>query len=389
MRSIAFPLDAAELTPELLGAALAERRPRVRVERLAVVEQAHCESGSASTAARAVLDLDDAPGRDAGLPRRVVLKTVLVRPGAPASLYENEVRFYRQLRGELEIEAPRVYASVFDPALGRFGVVMEDLRERGARFPNATASLGESEIASLLGHLATLHARFWESPRFTKDLAWLWSPCSGGFSEFLHGGGIELIRHALGRNEDKRSLLERLGHDLGDLWARLWRVQAILDWAPRTLLHGDTHLGNTYLLPGGGAGLLDWQLMGRGRWSQDVTYLLITGLDIETRRRRERELIAGNLDALRERGVAGAPDLESAWQMHRQTALWGFLIGWMTLPGRELRRADPAREPGTHHGGPRGPRDARAARRLRACEGIASVATLAAAGHLRRCSCSP
>ena len=48
--------------------------------------------------------------------------------------------------------------------------------------------------------------------------------------------------------------------------------------------------------------------------------------------RCERELIASYLDALRARGVAGAPDLESAWKLHRQTAIWGFLVGWMTCP---------------------------------------------------------
>jgi len=344
MDSVVFPLDAAQLGPDLLTAALSERHPGVRVEELRVVEQAHCDSGSASTAARAILELHYASGRDAGLPRRVVLKTVLIRPGAPATMYRNEVGFYRYLRGELDIETPRAYASCFDEASGRFGIVMEDVRERSARFPNATGSMSEIEITSLLGHLATLHARFWESPRFSRDLAWVWSPCSGGFHDFLHAAGLEVIRQQLRESEYKQQLLVRLGRTLEDLWALLWKAQTILDSAPRTLLHGDTHLGNTYLLPGGGAGLLDWQLMNRGRWSHDVTYLLMTALDTETRRRRERELIAGYLDALRSHGVKDVPDIESAWLLHRQTAIWGFLIGWMICPienyGESILRAN-------------------------------------------------
>ena len=46
-----FPARTAELTPALLTAALAELRPGVRVESLRVVEEAHCDTGSASTAA--------------------------------------------------------------------------------------------------------------------------------------------------------------------------------------------------------------------------------------------------------------------------------------------------------------------------------------------------
>ncbi len=344
MSSVVFPIDAALLDPELLTAALSRDHPGVLVEELRVAEQAHCESGSASTAGRAVLDLTYAPGRDAGLPRRVVLKTVLVRPGAPATMYQNEVRFYRHLRPELDIETPHAYACGFDEASGRFGIVMEDVRERGARFPNATGTTSDTEIRTLLGHLATLHARFWESPRFSQDLAWLWSPCSGGFHDFLRTAGIEVIREQLRQSEYKRELLVRLGRSLDELWVLLWRAQAILDSQPRTLLHGDTHLGNTYLLPGGGAGLLDWQLMNRGRWSHDVTYLLMTALDTPTRRRQERELIAEYLDGLRSRGVSDAPDLESAWLLHRQTAIWGFLIGWMTCPtgnyGEPILRAN-------------------------------------------------
>jgi hypothetical protein len=35
-------------------------------------------------------------------------------------------------------------------------------------------------VRSILGHLATLHARFWDSPRFAAELAWVGTPMSGG-----------------------------------------------------------------------------------------------------------------------------------------------------------------------------------------------------------------
>ena len=50
-----------------------------------------------------LVDLRYAARGDVPLPSRVVLKTVLVRPGAPSSMYRNEVRFYRDIRPELAI----------------------------------------------------------------------------------------------------------------------------------------------------------------------------------------------------------------------------------------------------------------------------------------------
>ena len=52
--------------------------------------------------------------------------------------------------------------------------------------------------------------------------------------------------------------------------------------------------------------------MNRGRWSHDVTYLLITSLDTDYRRKHERELLAYYVDQLRARGLESIPKLEAA-----------------------------------------------------------------------------
>jgi len=345
MAPLRFPSTVEELTPELLTAALSERHPGVVVDGLKIIDTAHCNSGSASTAGRVVLGLSYAPGGEADLPTRVVLKTMLIQPGAPAAMYENEVRFYRELRPELEIETPQVYASVFDDESGHFGVVMEDVTLRDASFPDARRSVNLAQITGLLDDLATLHARFWMSPRFQTDLRWLWTPCSGGFHDFLRSGALEFIRLQVERSEYKRDLLDRrLGRSLDGLWEDLWKVQAVLDSEPSTLLHGDCHLGNTYLLPDGRMGLLDWQLMNKGRWSHDITYLFMTALDVELRRSHERELLAHYLEQLRLRGVRDAPDPDAAWLLYRQTAIWGLVIGWLICPienyGEEILEAN-------------------------------------------------
>ncbi|TAK52017.1 MAG: hypothetical protein EPO25_14745 [Gammaproteobacteria bacterium] len=152
------------------------------------------------------------------------------------------------------------------------------------RASSPASSMSEPRMRSVLDQLARLHARFWNSPRFAQDLDWLWTPVSGGFHDFLLGPGGEFLRDQVHRSEYKQSLLARLGRTFDEAWHTLWNAQRILASGPTTLLHGDAHVGNSYLLPGDRMGLLDWQLMLRGRWSHDVTYILITALDTEPRR---------------------------------------------------------------------------------------------------------
>ncbi|MFZ4518012.1 MAG: phosphotransferase [Microthrixaceae bacterium] len=345
--STVFPSDLDELTPGIVQAALRERTEEVVVERVDIVAAKRCGDGVASTADRVVLDLTFGPDRDMGLPNRMILKTMLASPHAPAAMYENEVRFYRELRGELDIETPAVFASTFDPATGRFGLLMEDLTARGARFPSALDPVSLDEVRSILGHLAALHAGFWDSPRFTRDLTWIGTPTTGGMADVFDLIGLELIEDQVARHPFKAELIAPLNRTLPQMWELLGRVQRDHADAVPTLLHGDPHLGNTYLLPGERGGLLDWQLMMRGSWAHDVTYLLVTALDPATRRLHQDDLLAEYLDALRSLGVDDVPTAAVAFEQYRKAALWGLVIGWLICPpenyGRPITEANIAR----------------------------------------------
>jgi len=381
---VAFPANLADLTPDLLTTVLAERRPGVRVDKVRVLERAKCGDGLASTADRVALGLDYMPGCEADLPARMVLKTILLHrtlrfgmpvilglartlsrldrvpmlgsrarpltfsvvnlyqrffPHAPEAMYANEVHFYRDIRPELEIEAPRAFGSVFDESNGQFGILMEDLTLRAARFPNATTPVSSDEVAGLLSTLAALHARFWQSPRFDADLRWLPTTSRGGMFPVFDAIGLDLIRDQVRKNAFKQELLAPLNRSLEQLWQDTWKVQSLFDAGPVTLCHGDSHIANTYLLPGAQGGLLDWQLMVKGSWAHDLTYLIVTALEPEARRTHERELIAHYLQELRSRGVQGAPGDEEAWLRYRQAVVWGIVIGWLITPPQNYGRA--------------------------------------------------
>lgn len=374
MSSLRFPSSLDRLTPEIVTALLAEQRPDAVVTDLKVVRSANRGDGVASTADRVLLDLEYE--EDVGLPRRMLLKTVLLHrglrfgpsaiqmtgavlgalgslpfgsrlrpwvfsaigayqrryPQAPDAMYINEVRFYRTIRSDLSIEAPQCFGSVFDETHRSFGVLMEDLTLRGARFPNALTSVTVDEIRGLVATLAALHARYWESPAFGSELQWLATPISGGMYPTFQALGLDLIRNQVETNAYKAEALEPLGKSVDELWDALWKAQRMLATGPQTLLHGDPHIANTYLLPDGHGGFLDWQLMVKGRWAHDFTYVLTTGLASDDRREHERDLLKFYLDELRRHGVESPPGQNEAWLRYRQAAIWGLVIGWLIAP---------------------------------------------------------
>ena len=334
-----FPADTAGLTTALLTEVLSEMTPGVSVAGVDIVETSQCGDGRASTADRVVVGLEYKAGGDQGLPARMMLKTMLGRPHAPAVMYGNEVRFYREIRPELTIEAPRGFGSMFDPESGRFGILMEDLSLRSAQFPNATTQVSLQAITALLQNMAALHASYWNSPRFADDLSWIPTPRKGGMSEIFESVGLELIKDQVAKHPFKAELIAPLGRSLDELWERLETLLSILDSQPTTLLHGDPHIANTYLLPNDKGGLLDWQLMVRGRWSHDFTYLMVTGMPSAMRRDHERDLLALYLDSLARHGVATPPPREQAWLLYRQSVLWGLVIGWLITPPQNYGEA--------------------------------------------------
>jgi hypothetical protein len=105
-------------------------------------------------------------------------------------------------------------------------------------------------------------------------------------------------------------MLQLLGEDDIELY-RSWSA------GPQTLVHGDSHVGNTYALPDGRAGLLDWQVVFSTRGVREISYFVAGALDRGLRRAHERDLIQRYLDGLTAAGVADPPSYEQAWDDYR------------------------------------------------------------------------
>lgn len=327
--SFQFPDSPFDLTPAQLSELVSTVHPGTVVTAFEVINASQFGDGMVSTADRALLKLQYAGEVADTLPQQVMLKLQRDIGAFIKSIYINETRFYLKLGHEAGVEMPQVIGGGYDSDTGNYGLLLEDITLRGASFPNVTHNTGVAHVAAVIDQLAMLHARYWDSPRFATDLAWVESHVQGPVSELLSGSIPVVAKHELDSASFKRDLVAQIGTTLPDMIKGTAALQQHQSRLPQTLLHGDTHLGNTYALPGERAGLIDWQLCVRGYCMHDVSYIITTGLPVAERRQHERALIQRYREALLAHGVSQPPSQEQLWEEHRRAMLWGFYVGWL------------------------------------------------------------
>jgi hypothetical protein len=340
MPKLKHPNSGKGITTAYVNGLISEVDSSIRVEELTVVGSKTYGELFVSTAGRLILQVRYSADSPTDLPQQLVLKitrAVEEKTSQPFFLepfYRNEVNFYQRIRPELDLETARCFGAGFDEDSGFFAILLEDLTLRGAEFLNVTKPVALDTVRSLLATQAKLHGRFWESPRFEagRDLSWVENAVDGRVAHLNMVVATPIIENEIATVQHKRELLQRLrttGPQMRAGTLALSRHQARL---PRTLTEGDMHVGNTYRLPDGSGGLIDWQLMARDNHMHDVNYLITTILSIEERRNHEKELLRFYLDRLGEEGGFTPPTLESTWPEYCRSLQWGFYIGWLTTP---------------------------------------------------------
>jgi thiamine kinase-like enzyme len=239
-----------------------------------------------------------------------------------------EAGFYRELRPQLDLEAPLGYYGALDDKSWRSMQIIEDLvATKDATFCSPSRVGSAQEAVQIVRQLAALHAQGMQLPLVTKSRP-PWLPTyPQWWDRSLRVIGVKRSHlRGVAAGVDNGVMPAELRGRGNDLWEGFLRsVRAHVD-LPGTLLHGDVHLGNWYVTGDGVMGLCDWQCVSVGHWSRDLAYALATALDVEQRRTCERELVEIYLDQLRD---GGAPPMEfaAAWQMYRRQLL-GALVMW-------------------------------------------------------------
>jgi hypothetical protein len=312
-------IDAAWLT-----GALSDRWPSVRVANVAHDRVIH---GSA-TKIRLLVEYepDDGPDRP---PSSMWIKIGLERHSRymaeVAQVYTNEDIAYRHALPLVDIARPDVFHQVVQHEPERAAIVLEDLIAAGASFPAQPEPLTVAQVQAGLNTLSSLHAQTWNDPRAAAcGLHLVMSGPVGNLYDSIEAAAPDLFQSV-------RAFAAPIAlHDVERFGAARAAYTGFVQSGPRSMLHGDAHMGNVYSLPDGTVTFLDWQMSCIGNWAHDVAYFLISSLDMPTRRECARGLLVGYLAGLAARGVR-APAFEDAWLAYRKGAYFGFfqfLVNW-------------------------------------------------------------
>lgn len=221
-----------------------------------------------------------------------------------------EIHAYTALGDAPPIRVPRCYVARTDPVLRRTILVLEDLSEK-ARFRTVLESLTQKEAEAVVDVMADLHIAFWDSDRFAGDLR----PLARRSAAADRLGNL-IRRRFLGTIDGHAADLipETMKRECRILFERSTEIDAFWDAQPRTLIHGDPHLGNLFF-EGDAPGLLDWQVAMAGAGIRDVAYFANASVEPGLLRTFERSLVeryAARLDAA---GIA--VDADRLWTLYQ------------------------------------------------------------------------
>lgn len=302
------PPAADGITPEWLTLALQARHPGVEVASVEVVGRREV------TNAHARLEVGYRAGRSG--PATLFCKMAPTDPTRRASIINTgmgrrESLFYQFLADRVPMRVPEAHVSRLGED-GQFVLLLEDIDTSGCRVSDGTWGITPDAAATALEDLARLHLQFGDPGR-RRDLApWIEParPSTSYVSTTLRYG----LDHHRERLSDQFAKVAELYIERKDWLHDLWQT------GPKAVVHGDTHIGNLFV-DGDRVGFLDWGMVSVTTPLRDISYFINMALDIEDRRRHERDLLRHYLDAWN--GGGGEPmSFEQAWQAHRLHAAY-------------------------------------------------------------------
>lgn len=313
-------LTAEELTPMMKGS-VADAK----------IDELEIKIADRGTTDRARLFIEwNQVGKDAGLPETAFAKGT---PSQTRSRFllaflaanQSEARFFNEVYPEIDDLTIRPYVSRSGTG-GRYVVAFEDIAQDDVELYDIDSAAPVEHVEGVIDVLAKLHGRYWQSPRFSTDLSWL-----NCHSERT---GISVLKRIYSWSGDKFFKQDR---DVPESMRRLTHLftknqdvlEKVWDSMPRTLTHGDCHLGNSYYTRSSGtSGIYDWQAVHLMHGIRDFAYFMVTSVPVDTRRQHEESLMRRYVDGLGAAGVGDeAPDFKEAWDLYRLLAV----EGWMTV----------------------------------------------------------
>jgi hypothetical protein len=308
-----YPTTVDDIDAEWLTSAIADRHPGVVVESVEVRSR---EDMTNSHALIGVTYTDPDAAALSGAPTSAFCKMPPVDGRRDAIIATRmgpmEARFYRRLAPLIDLRVPEAHVALEDDESGLFVLILEDLVEKGCLVSDGTWGIPVDGVAGALEELALMHARFADPA--VREVEAGWVPVRG------HGGdmGKQMLRYGIENHRDK---LSDAFVDVSSIYCeQTLELHELWHEGPRTVIHGDTHIGNLFL-DEGRVGFLDWGIVNAGSCMRDASYLLTMAMDIEERRANQVDLLHLYVEAL---AAAGGPEIavSDAWAMHRIQAAY-------------------------------------------------------------------
>jgi aminoglycoside/choline kinase family phosphotransferase len=249
---------------------------------------------------------------------------------AAMGLFARERFVYAELAGALPVRLPRCYHAGDQDR--HKPMLLEDL---GAlRAGDQVTGLGQADAERLIDVLAELHAAFWESDPPGGDpgrlVSWT-DPAVGAMLTQLVTSGVAALRQRYA-GRVPAPILTAIAEAAPD-WAAVLRRCAE---GPQTLVHNDFRLDNIFFEPDGQPVVIDWQLAGRCRGTQDLAYLLSGSMASDALRDGWEVLVRRYHARLAAAGVRGY-GLEECRFHYRQSLLYTLATGIAMLGQLQLR----------------------------------------------------
>jgi len=316
-----FKSPEQRLPQNVLEASTPEAMTRLIGRKVTGVRRSKGMDQHANSTDRDWLVLTTEEGKEEKVFVKTAAKNAMVRSMLSIfGVYKNELLAYMGL--DLPVRTPTVHCAKYTPS--RFVIIMEDLSSQGVDFPNIwrEPACTYDKASKVLSTYARLHAHYMEAVPGT-----VWNDQTRPY--FGKVVGLVTLHRFLAQVPGviPESVLR-------DYKAALWRWDEVRElWSaasPQTMVHGDSHYGNTYAYESGEVGLIDMQCVAREHPMRDVTYFLASGYPHEDLARDENRLIAHYLselaEELRKRGNSSlrAPTFAEAWEQYQLQSFYAM-----------------------------------------------------------------
>ncbi|KAK3345704.1 kinase-like domain-containing protein [Neurospora tetraspora] len=283
-----LPAVPSDITPEWLGSKLGHK--------IKSIENTRAIWGTGSKLFYTIA-YEDEMASNHERPKHVCIKGVfdpemIAAQPWTVSLAQREADFFSKVAPGLEnMIFPKGWWGGTDDKQGIS--IMDDLSKSGCTFPPEVASYPVGKVMNGVEQLAGLHAQYWGQSQ--ADHPWIWNNYDPAM-KFLCAPWDEAVRLP-GRPKLPAYLMD--GKRFNEA---LDRYFAERNPRFRTLLHGDTHIGNVYFTADGRIGFLDWSAFHFGSCFHDIVYHMTAMLTVEDRRAHEFEILDHYLDTLHRLG---------------------------------------------------------------------------------------